>query len=294
MMGTRMGCVLILSSAALGWGCGAVKEKTVVRVPPAYLEAKVATLPELVERIDQQWAAAVSLTVARFEVEFTGGSIDDGYFEKYRTAKGYLVAQRPDSVFVNILNPLTSSSVLVMASREEAFQIWIPSRNQFVHGRTDVRSGQDNPVYNVRPAHILEAILIEPVGGTRGWAYFLEEVQDSRNKYYVIGVLQPGAEGSPVVQLRRKLWIERSTMELRRQQVFSGGTLVSEVRYAEPVEVGGRMVPTTVEIHRPVDHYSIAFRFDAESVQVNRETPPDSFVLQPPSGAELIEVEAGD
>ena len=87
------------------------------------------------------------MTVSKFEVEFTGGSIEDGYFEKYRTAKGYLVSRRPNSVFVNILNPLTSSSVLVMASHEELFQIWIPSRNQFVTGRADVERDEENPVY---------------------------------------------------------------------------------------------------------------------------------------------------
>lgn len=293
MKGTGMRRALLLTAAVSVWGCGAVKERTVVRVPPAYLEAQTATLPELVERIDQQWAAIDSMIVARFEVEFTGGSIDDGYFEKYRTAKGYLVAQRPDSVFVNILNPLTSSSVLVMASRDQDFQIWIPTRNQFVHGRTDVRTGQHNPVYNVRPVHILEAILVAPLGGTPDSAYFLEEVQDNRYKYYVIGVVEPGGSGSPVMHLRRKLWIERSTMELRRQQVFVDGALVSEVHYGEPVEVGGRMVPTRVEIQRPLDRYSISFRFDPASVQVNRETPADSFLLQPPPGAELVEVKQG-
>jgi hypothetical protein len=141
--------------------------------------------------------------------------------------------------------------------------------------------------------HILEAILVEPVGGTPDSAYFLEEVQDTRYKYYVIGVLEPGGADSPVMHLRRKLWIERSTMELRRQQVFAEGALVSEVQYGEPVGVGGWMVPTRVEIHRPLDRYSISFRFDPASVQVNRETPADSFLLQPPPGAELVEVKQG-
>lgn len=294
MTGLLGRAALLVAGAVLAAGCGAVKERTAVRIPPAFLEAKVATLPELVDLIDRRWAAAASLTVARFQVEFTGGSIDDGYFEKYRTAKGYLVAQRPDSVFVNILNPLTSSSVLVMASRREDFQIWIPTRNQFVIGRTDIRSGQENPVYNVRPLHILEAILVEPVEGAGRTTYFLEEVQDTRNKYYVIGILGPGEPGSSVLQLRRRLWIERSSLTLSRQQQFSEGVLVSDAEYRDPIEIDGRVVPSVVELRRPVDRYSISFRFESASIQLNREIPSDSFVLQQPAGAELVRVDQSD
>jgi hypothetical protein len=293
MSGTGARNALAVICVALSLGCGAVKERTAVRIPPAFLEARVATLPELVELIDRRWAAPVSLTVARFQVEFTGGSIDEGYFEKYRTAKGYLVAQRPDSVFVNILNPLTSSSVLVMASREHDFQIWIPTRNQFVVGSTDIRSDQDNPVYNVRPRHILEAILIDPVKGAHN-IHFLEEAQDTRNKYYVIGVLTPEDSSTRVLQLRRKLWIERSTLSLARQQQFSGGALISEAEYGEPVEVGDRIVPTSVDLRRPVDRYSISFRFDPTSIQLDREIPEDSFILQQPAGAERVQVDDQD
>jgi hypothetical protein len=103
----------------LGPGCGAVKEKKVIVAPPAYAQAQTATTQELVALINERYSGVQSLTVRRCDVEFTGGSIDDGYLEKYRKANGLFIAQNPDSIFVNILNPLTNSTVVVMASRNE-------------------------------------------------------------------------------------------------------------------------------------------------------------------------------
>lgn len=258
--------------------------------PPAYAAAKTASLNELIEIVNGRYAGVDSLTVSKLEVEFTGGSIEDGYFEKYRTAKGYLVAEAPSSVFVNILNPLTNSSVLVLASHDDEFQIWIPSRNQFVTGRTDVKTDEKNPVYNVRPLHIMEGILIEPVPiGNDEFKYYVEEDQDQTYKYYVLGVFR-SVPGSPVLELQRKIWIERSTLQIRRQYLYSGSLLNSVVHYGRSVEVGGKLVSTRVEIDRPVERYRISFDFDPETVQLNRELKPESFALQIPAGAEVVEV----
>lgn len=288
---TRAKLLLVIVLVLLALSCGAVKERTVVTAPPAYAAAKTASLSELADLINQRYAAIESLTVSKLDVEFTGGSIEDGYFEKYRTAKGYLVAEEPNSIFINILNPLTSSSVLVMASHDGEFQIWIPSRNQFVTGRTDVRTDQDNPVYNVRPLHIMEGILIEPVPvQDPGFKYYVEEDRDETYKYYVLGIFRSIPE-SPVLELQRKIWIERSTMQIRRQQYYSGSELTSIVDYGASVEVGGRLVTTRVEIDRPLESYTISFDFKPETVDLDRELKPDSFTLRLPAGAELVQVE---
>jgi len=287
--GLRLLLVTLLLVAALS--CGAVKERKVVTAPPAYAAARTASLSELVELVNDRYAGIDSLTVSKLDVEFTGGSIEDGYFEKYRTAKGYLVAEEPRSVFVNILNPLTSSSVLVMASHNDEFQIWIPSRNQFVTGRTDVKTDEDNPIYNVRPLHILEGIMIEPVPVQDPEVkYYVEEDKDQAHKYYVLGIFRATPE-SQVLELQRKIWIERSTMHIRRQQYYSGSELTSIVRYGSSVEIGNKLVTTRVEIDRPVERYAISFEFKPETVELNREVKTESFTLRVPAGAEVVQVE---
>ncbi|UCF37210.1 MAG: hypothetical protein JSU96_20890 [Acidobacteriota bacterium] len=290
-MKRTLNSVGVLLVILAGISCSAVKERRVFEAPVAYTEAQTATLPELVELVNQRYSGVDSLTVAKFQVEFTGGSIEDGYLEKYRQAKGYLVAEAPGSIFVNILNPLTSSSVLVMAARDERFQIWIPSRNQFVTGRTDVEPDEENPVYNVRPSHILEGILIEPVPlDGASYKYYLEEEQDSQYKYYVLGVLRL-QEGSPVLELVRKVWIERSRMEIRRQQYYHGGVVSSQIRYGTAFPAGEKQVASTVAIERPIERYTITFQIDPEGVRLNRELRADAFQVKQPAGSELVVVE---
>lgn len=283
--------ILALALPLLAVGCGAVKERQVISVPPSYIEAQTASLEELITLINDKYSGYRSITVSKFDVEFTGGSIEEGYLEKYRKAKGYLVAQNPDSIFVNILNPLTNSSVLVMASVDEEFRIWIPSKNQFVTGRTDQMPEVENPVYNVRPTHIIDGILIEPVPIDQpSIRCHLEEEQDGLYKYYVIGIFR-FREDSPFLEMERKIWIERSKMALSRQQYYQAGKVISVVTYSNPVPVGQKMVNSNVAIERPVERYSISFSIETDGVRLNRELKTNAFELEQPSGSELIRVE---
>ncbi|HLV01064.1 MAG TPA: hypothetical protein VKZ59_07340 [Acidobacteriota bacterium] len=285
---------ILLFSILLLAGCGAVKERQAVEIPAAYEEAQTASLDQLIEFINTRYAGFDNLIVSRFEVELTGGSVDDGYLERYRKANGYLVAERPEAIFVNILNPLTNSSVLTMASTENRFQVWIPSRNQYVTGDADVATEEENPIYNVRPSHILEGIMVEAIPtASPELRYFLEEDQDTRFRYYVISIVQVSAD-SPVLELVRRLWIERSRMRLVRQQYYRDGKIVSAVHYSQDLEVDGALMSSQVTIERPLDRYQIRFQFDPERVQINQEIKEGAFFIPQPPGAELIEVDSSD
>ncbi len=271
--------------------CGAVKKRTTVQIPPAYAEAQVADLEELVELVNGRYAVAEALSVSSLKVEFTGGSVETGLVEEYRGAKGYLVARWPDSMYFNILNPLTSSTVVAMATAGETFQVWIPRENKYLTGRTDVELEEENPILNVRPHHLLKGILVEriPVDGVR-YRSFLEETEDARFKYYVVGVID--LEGDTrSAQLVRKLWIERSAMRLVRQQYYESGALVSSIVYGGPTEIDGVLVNSDIGIERTRESYSIRLELAPEGVRINPPVREDAFDLPAPPGAERIVVE---
>ena len=273
-------------------GCGgAVKKRTQVATPPAYASAQVASLDELVRMINERYAVAETLSVSSLKVEFVGGSIETGVIEEYRSAKAYLVAKWPDSIYVNILNPLTSSTVIAMAAAGETFQIWIPGENKYLTGRADAEFEQENPIFNVRPQHLLEGILVEriPVDGLR-YRYFLEETEDPRFKYYVVGVIEV-AETSQAVRLVRKLWIERSSMHLVRQQYYDSGERVSSITYDHTSEIDGVLIPFEIEIKRERENYRIVLKLAQEGIKVNQSVREGAFEVPVPPGAELIKVE---
>ncbi|GAB4240395.1 MAG: hypothetical protein Kow00109_15530 [Acidobacteriota bacterium] len=281
----------ILAAALLAVACGAVKERRIVRVPPAYLEAREATPAQLVSLVNGRYAGIEALAVPRLEVEFTGGSIEEGYLEKYRKAGGYLAVRRPDSIFMNVLNPLTKSSVLVLAAHRGEFRVWIPSRNQFVTGSVAVPPNHENAVYNVRPDHILEGVLIRPIPVDPYHRIAVAEEQDARFKYYVLEVLRETVRGGLFLQLERRIWIERSRMELRRQILYQNGSPVSDVAYGPSILLEEKAVPLEITVKRPQEGYTVRLSFDEEGIRLNPELEERVFGLEPPPGAEIVHVE---
>jgi hypothetical protein len=149
----------------------------------------------------------------------------------------------------------------------------------------------ENPVYNVRPTHIIDGIMIEPIQlEESSIRCHLEEEQDSQNKFYVIGVFR-FREDSPYLELERKIWIERSQMALRRQQYYDDGKVISIASYSKPVPIGPKMISTGIKIERPIERYSISFIIESDGIRLDRELKADSFELKQPAGSELIRVD---
>jgi len=273
-------------------GCSSViKDKQKFEIPPAYQQAKTATLDELVTLVNQRYAGVESIVASRFEVQFHGGSAELGLIEKYPRARGYLASKWPASIYVNILNPLTNSTLVAMASRNGEFQIWAPRDNKYLTGRTDVRLDEQQPLFNVRPQHLLNALMIELVPASDALSVvFLEEDQDPSFKYYVVTVLRRESE-SVRFCLQRKIWIERSVMRLARQQYYDCGALVSNIAYSVPVEEGGFLVSTGVDMSRISEHYRIDLKLEAEGLEVNRPVKDERFDIPRPAGAELVVVQ---
>jgi hypothetical protein len=265
-----------------------VKERQKLEIPTAHERAQVATFDELVDLINVRYAGIDSLVTSRFEVEFHGGSAELGFIEKYPRAKGYLAAKLPSAIYVNILNPLTNSTVVTMASREGEFQIWSPRDNKFLIGRTDIRMEDERPLFNVRPHHLLGAILVEPLPtDTPCCTVFIEEDQDPSYRYYTLSVLTRQDETSRFC-LSRRIWIERSELRMTRQQYYDCGVPVSSIRYGRPVEREGFLVSTEVDVRRLKEHYRMVLTMDPGGLEVNREIKEERFAIPRPVGAELV------
>ena len=295
--------VLIL--ALLPAGCRKViKTKVRVETAPAHRQALESSLPELVQRINTLYAGA-EILVAKLKLELEGHSPDSGYNERYRKAPAQLICKRPDSIRINVLNPLTRTTIVAMASRQARFQIWAPTKNKFVTGSTRLEREYDNPLYNVRPEHVLPAILIEPLPTGPEARVFLIEEKDASSEFYVIHELHPQK-----MRLKRKLRIERSRLELVRQDYFdSDGSVASSIHYSEPAAVGqgeggkgtvyfsglvavGQMVVNTgVVLERPREHYTLRLQLEPKSLRIDRELEDRHFQLPIPPGAELIKLQ---
>lgn len=278
---------LILATMVVGCGPRTVA----VDVPRGYAEALTATPDELIELINRRYAALRTLTVSNFRVEFTGGSVERGYLKEYPSGKGYLAASRPDSIYLNINNPLTSSTVVAMAASQGVFEIWVPRENKYLTGKTSVRLEDKDPLYSVRPDHLLQGILVEPVPvGDPGYRFFVEQDQDGSRKYYVVGVvdLRPA---SGALCLVRKIWVDRSNLRLARQRYYDCGEPVSLIEYSLPTEVEGGLISRGISVERIPEAYRLRLELGEDAVRFNQTLKENAFHIPKPPGAEVVTVE---
>ena len=85
------------------------------------------------------------------------------------------------------------------------------------------------------------------------------------------------AETSQAVRLLRKLWIERSSMHLVRQQYYDSGERVSSITYDHTSEIDGVLIPFEIEIKRERENYRIALKLAQEGIKVNQSVREGSF-----------------
>ena len=122
----------VLGAAVLLSGCGAitkvggifVRTKDQVAVPQPLTPLVEADMPQMFEEVNR--LGAVRSLNGRVDIQFLDTSYAEcGLAEKYRTADGRLVVQRPGQVYLTVQVPVIGSKVAEMSSTGERF--WAPS-----------------------------------------------------------------------------------------------------------------------------------------------------------------------
>jgi outer membrane lipoprotein-sorting protein len=267
--------------------CSWFRVKKTHRIPASEqaLPAKTVSLDDLIQGINRnsQKIQALKLTVI---YQLTGGSINSGEISNYRETDGFVLARRPS--WIRLIGQAFKVKVFDMVSDGKQFRIHVPSKNKFILGRNDqeIKGRKDVPI-NLRPQHIFQALIIDPVTTQPDENMrVLEEDQEGKHKYYVLSIIGPAKEG--VGSMRRKIWIDRFDLRLVRQKLYDEGRMVSDINYREFKDFDGGDYPSVIDFTRPQEDYSLRIRI---SKAVMNETMRDEqFVLEQPDGTELVDL----
>ena len=291
-------CMLLATLAAISCGCGGgsgVKVHTQLTQPERPV-AKDATREELLDAYNRIARGTKTLN-ATVELKPTAGSKYSGVIDEYHEVKAFLLAARPAEIRVIGQAPVIGTTVFDMASDGETFRVSIPSKNNFLVGPVAVERASSKPIENLRPQHLLDALLWPEV--RKEEAVLFEEFNDENGRYYVLTVLRGGYQ----TEILRKIWFDRSDLQVTRMQTFGPkGLLLSDIRLAAwqpPDGAAGPSAPATpsngvasfpraIRIERPHDDYKIDLQ--VTKVILNEEIPAERFKLEPPAGAELVRV----
>jgi len=159
-----------------------------------------------------------------------------GHVTDYKEIRGYVLARTPDSLHMIGLMPIVRTTAFDMVSDGQDFKLWIPSKNRFVMGKN--RGGTpstDQPMENIRPQNIYEALLIRRIDPESEIAVLengYETLHDSKGNRilqedYELTVVQKYDKGW---RLGRKIIFGRIDLKPHRQFIYSeDGTVAIEV-----------------------------------------------------------------
>jgi len=274
-------CVLLAPS-----GC-AVRRTTRIqpsRLPPA---AREASLTDLVGQVNAQSEAIRTLT-ATVDLEPTAGSVYSGVIKEYRDVKGFILVEKPATIRMIGQAPIVRTNIFDMVSDGEEFRLYIPPKQKFIVGKTEFRRPAKNALENLRPQHILDALLIPPIASGRE-QYVLEEAEEGWRRYYVVVVLESCAGSG--LSLKRRIWFDRANLEIARLQLYAPqGAYIEDVQYSGYQDFQGVRYPTRIEVSRPIEDYRLAIT--VLKATFNQPIAPEKFELKKPESAQLVELSA--
>lgn len=265
---------LFLFSALFLSGCISPKEKIVT---PKLLKTENATQAELINEVNR--FARVTSMRAKMDLKFEDNSFaESGIAEKYKSADGEVVVQRPANILLKVQVPVVKYDVAQMTSDGTHFRVAIlmdggdGRYKKFVLGtnsadysllqeqvkKTDLDNGKVikqnvNAFSNLRPQHFTDAMLVRPID-TENYAYLTttilqEEVDmDGLKKksplawvlrgYYLLEEMKKEADGS--LKITRRFWFDRvGGTRLARQQIFDEkGEIESDIIYGQEGSLG--------------------------------------------------------
>jgi outer membrane lipoprotein-sorting protein len=266
-------------------------------VPPAQIRpAQTAAEPQLVAAYNDQ-ARAVRTINAAVRMNPVAGSAYSGVIQEYHDVGGFILAARPEMIRVIGQAPVVARDIFDMVSDGQTFSIYVPSKNQFLVGSTALERPTKNPIENLRPQHILEALFWPelPAGAT----VLFEQFDEPPARYYILTSLRESGSG---LEIARKIWFDRADLRVSRLQVYGpAGRLDSDIAYSDwqagdsaatpPGAAAGPaapLFPRDIRITRPQQDYQLAIA--VTKITLNSEIAADRFVLAQPTGAQLVRV----
>ncbi|MBI4463910.1 MAG: DUF4292 domain-containing protein [Acidobacteria bacterium] len=280
------GMLLSLAMVCLSLGNCAVQRRE--KLPPlaATPAWQKATLEQLVEKIQAQENSIQTLE-AVVELQPSVTSLRTAEVLHYRDVRSFILIRKPALLRMIGQSPVVRSTAFDMASDGETFGLYIPSRNRFIMGKSQGGRRSESPLENLRPQHILDALLWKaPAKGREETV--LEAVQEGDKAYYIVHVLRSAEEGRFL--LSRKFWFERQKLTLERLQIFNEtGEAVTDVHYSDYADFSGVAFARHIVLDRPQERFGLVL--SVSQLKFNEPLPDDKFHLEKPAGAELINLE---
>lgn len=255
-----------------------------------------ASFDELIQKINTAAEQVKSLNVT-VNIDTSVGGEKKGQITDFKQISGYILLRRPGMIRMIGLYPIVRNKAFDMVSDGSDFKLYIPFNNKFYVGHNDVVNVAANPLENLRPQIIYDALVLQPIDPDREIAVLENDNQmvvDAKTKKlvkqptYVVNVIRKEADGK--YYLSRKVIFDRSDLIPDTQFFYNKqGDVVTEARYQVYKEFNGIRFPTIIQIKRPLEEYQI--QLTVVKLEMNPSLKDDQFALDQPPGTTLVNLD---
>ncbi len=254
-----------------------------------------ATKQELIDSINAE-ASKIRTLNATVDISAQVGGAKKGKETEYQDIRGYLLVREPDHLRLIGLMPVVRNTLFDMVSDGKRFELSIPVQHKFIVGGNDVKQPTTASLENLRPQAIFDALLLHMIDPENEVAVLEsgnEQVVDPKSKKvveapdYMIDVIRKGHEGW---YLNRKIVFSRVDLQPHRQIVYDKeGNIATDAHYEQFQNFNGVNFPSTIQIIRPQEEYSIILTI--VKMQVNEALKDEQFALAQPPGSTLVDLD---
>jgi outer membrane lipoprotein-sorting protein len=289
---TTLLLLVVLLSAS---GCG-FRASHPVKMLTSTATLKDATLDQLVESINTN---AEKLKTLKATVDIDSSVLEE---KKNRVkdnpqVSGLILVRKPEMLRMRIYVPLLHNIMADMVSNGKNFELASPIKSKFYVG-SNLQPGKPSPqpLENLRPQHISDALLLKPIEAGKEIAVLensTEVVKDPKTHKdvqqlaYTLVVIDKDDKG---YYLSRRIVFSRTDLQPHEQSIYNRqGQIVTFARYENITEYSGITFPAIVSIQRPVEGYGITISM--VKLDMNVPLTDEQFVLTQPAGSQLINLD---
>ena len=255
--------------------------------PPVPLATRTAGLEELTSKLDS--LSGIESLRSRVHLQLSVLTKDRQRIKAYPESDGLVLIDRPSAIRVRAAFPVVGSTVFDITSDGTTFSVYLPTKNRYLVGLNELSKPSEKREENVRPQHILEALVIDGQREDEKLALLANTSYDLK-AYHVVHLVRKTKFG---FRLGRKIWFDRVELDIARQQIYDiHGDIVTDAWYREWAPSDPVRYPTVVEINRPADGYVLTVRF--LRLRLNVDVPKDGFELKPPEGVKIEQIGESD
>ena len=287
--------IFLIAFLSVITGCG-FRSSHPVKMRTSTATLKDATLEQLVENINTN---AEKLKTLKATVDIDSSVLE----EKKNRVKdnpqvaGVILVRKPEMLRMRIYVPVLHNVMADMVSNGKSFELASPIKSKFYVGSNQQPvKPSPNPLENLRPQHISDALLLKPIEPGKEIAVLentTEIVKDPKTHKdveqlaYTVLVIDKDSTGH---YLSRRVVFSRTDLLPHEQSIYDRqGRLVTFVRYENFSDYSGISLPAIVSIQRPIEGYGITISM--VKVDVNAPLTDEQFVLAQPPGSQVINLD---